>query len=148
MRMLYYGMVGPRVYGIEEANALVPDLERIFDELDGVRAEIRAVKLRITALEMIWGDAVRKSDNPDHGELQHHLEEMTRLQAAFEEITRKVLELDGQLKGLDPPLVDFYGIQRGFLILWCWRRGDASIDHWHNVDEGFAGRQPISCDLE
>ncbi len=139
-------MVGPRVYSLEDVNTLVPDLERIFGELDGLRSQMRALKLRIATLEMIWGEAVRRADNPDYGELQHHLREMSELQSAFEAHTNNVQELGGQVKGLEPALVDFYGVRDGFLILWCWRRGDDAIEHWHHIDEGFANRQRISSD--
>ena len=136
-------MVGPRVYDFEEVNSLIPDLERIFEELGETRERIRAQKLRITALEMIWGEAVHRSDNTDHAELQHHLDEMKTQQTCFEEVTKKISSLGGQLKGLEPPLVDFYGVREGTLVFWCWTRGEDSIDHWHHVDEGFTGRQPV-----
>jgi hypothetical protein len=136
-------MAGPRVYDLEEVNELLPDLERLLDGLDEIRSKIRTLKLRINALEMIWGEAVHRSDNTDHTELQHHLEEMKGHQHSFEEITKRIAALGGQLKGLEPPLVDFYGVRDGHLVFWCWTRGEDRIDHWHHVDEGFAGRQPV-----
>ncbi len=136
-------MVGPRVYELEEVNELIGDLERIFARMDELKEATKTVHLRINALELIWGEKVRETDNPDHLELVSHLEEMKRLQGEFEGCTRKIGELGGQLKGVDPGLVDFYGVRDGHLILWCWQRGETRVDHWHHIDEGFADREPV-----
>ena len=135
--------MGPRVYEIAEVNQLVPELERIFRELGAVRARIKAQKLKLNALEMIWGEAIHDPDTTDHKEYTHLSDEMRKLQHEFERITEHLAELGGQLKGLDPPLVDFYGVRDGRLVFWCWTEGDERIDHWHHVDEGFVGRQPV-----
>ena len=28
-------------------------------------------------------------------------------------------------------------------ILWCWKYGEDRIAHWHDLEAGFAGRQPL-----
>jgi hypothetical protein len=30
-------------------------------------------------------------------------------------------------------------------VLLCWKRGEARIDFWHRIEDGFAGRQPIDA---
>ncbi len=136
-------MPGPRVFTPPEVDLLIPRLGAIFGELDLVRERIRAQKLRINALEMIWGAAVQSQDNPDHREYAHHLSEMKTLQEEFEKKTAAITELGAQIKGLDPPLVDFLGVRDGHLVLLCWTRGEESVGFWHEVDEGFAGRHPL-----
>ena len=136
-------MPGPRVFEISEVQGLVPELERIFAELDVLRGRMRSIKLRINALEMIWGDGVHRPENPDHAELQHHVHEMASLQHEFERATQRIAGLGGEVKGLEPGLVDFYGVRSGRLVFWCWTRGEERVDHWHHVDEGFAGRQQV-----
>ena len=136
-------MVGPRVYELHEVNAVLPDLERRFARMDDLKERMRVLHLRINALELIWGRAVHDQDNPDHKELLDHLERMKEVQEEFEGETREIGELGGQVKGVDPGLVDFYGVRDGHLILWCWRRGETEIGHWHHVDEGFAQREPV-----
>jgi hypothetical protein len=136
-------MVGPRIFELHEVNELIPELERVFAELEEIKQELKTLKIRITALEMIWGSKVREKDNPDHLELAHHLEEMKSAQETFERSTRGIAELGGQVKGVDPPLVDFYGVREGHLIHWCWTTGETDITHWHHIDEGFAQRQSV-----
>lgn len=136
-------MVGPRVYEIEEVNELIPDLQRIFAELGELRSKLRTLKVRVDALELIWGDALHESDNPDHGELQSHLGDIRSIQQEFERASQRIAALGGQVKKLEPPLVDFFGVREGRLVHWCWAGGEEAIGYWHHIDEGFAGRQPV-----
>lgn len=136
-------MPGPRVYELHEVDALIPDLERRFCAIDDLKERMRVLHLRINALELIWGREVHETDNPDHKELMHHLEDMKSVQEEFEAATREIGEMGGQVKGMDPGLVDFYGVREGHLIHWCWRRGETEITHWHHVDEGYAQREPV-----
>ena len=136
-------MAGPRIFTPSDVDLLIPRIEQLFVELDQIRNRIKNQKLKISALEMIWGNGVESTDNPDHREYTHHLAEMQSLQEEFEKRTRTLTELGAQLKGLDPPLVDFLGVRDGRLVLLCWTRGEKKLGHWHEVDEGFAGRHPL-----
>ena len=134
---------GPRVFEVAEVDRLLPELESIFAELDRLREELRALKLRVNALELIWGEAVRDPKNPDHGELSQHLAEMRQAKERFEATGGRVAALGGQVKSVDPALVDFLGVRDGQLVNWCWTRAETRIAHWHHVDEGFANRRPL-----
>lgn len=136
-------MPGPRVYTLDEVNALVPRLAKTFARIDAIRAELRVLHIRVQALELIWGTKLRDEDNPDHGELVHHVAEMKQLEDEVEELTQGVVQMSGAVKSIDPPLVDFCGVRDGRLIHWCWTRGERRIEHWHHTDAGFAGRQPV-----
>jgi hypothetical protein len=48
-----------------------------------------------------------------------------------------------QVKDLDIGLLDFPCEVDGRTVLLCWKLGEKSIQHWHSVSEGFAGRKPI-----
>jgi hypothetical protein len=28
-------------------------------------------------------------------------------------------------------------------VLLCWRMGESAIEHWHTIEDGFKGRQPV-----
>jgi hypothetical protein len=136
-------MPGPRVYTVEEVNELIPDLERRFARLDEIRERLKTAKIKLDALEMIWGDAIHKHDNPDHKEFEHHLETLKRLEDEFQTASASFGELSATVKGLDPGLLDFYGVRDGRLVFLCWRRGEVKCEFWHHVDAGFSGRQPV-----
>jgi hypothetical protein len=47
------------------------------------------------------------------------------------------------VKDVEQGLVDFYSMLDGEAVFLCWQFGEPGVTHWHPVDEGFAGRQPI-----
>ncbi len=47
------------------------------------------------------------------------------------------------LKGFDTGTVDFHSLRDDRVVLLCWCAGEERITHWHEVDAGFGGRQPI-----
>ena len=50
-----------------------------------------------------------------------------------------------QVKDLEMGLLDFPHLVNGETVLLCWKLGEElRIQHWHGVQEGFAGRKPIS----
>ena len=137
-------MVGPRVYERHEVEEMIPRLEEILLRLDAHRDQLQTLKIRINALEMIWGETVHKDSCADHQEFKNHMREMEKVQGFFKRCADEIAELGGQVKGLDPPLVDFYGVQEGHLVFWCWTRGETQVDHWHHIDEGFSERQSLT----
>ncbi len=47
------------------------------------------------------------------------------------------------LKDINSGLVDFLSQRDGRDIYLCWRYGEESVTYWHELEAGFAGRQPI-----
>ena len=48
-----------------------------------------------------------------------------------------------QVKDLDKGLLDFPAMLDGEIVLLCWKMGEPEIAHWHTMEAGFGGRQPI-----
>jgi hypothetical protein len=47
------------------------------------------------------------------------------------------------LRDLDRGLVDFPAMRDGQEIYLCWEEGEDEIGFWHDLETGFAGRQPL-----
>jgi len=59
-------------------------------------------------------------------------------------LTTELHELGVQLKDYTRGLIDFPCMRDGRIILLCWQLGEGEeIEWWHEVEEGFAGRQPL-----
>jgi hypothetical protein len=52
-------------------------------------------------------------------------------------------ERDIVLRDLDRGLVDFPAVRDGREVYLCWVEGEPDIEFWHDLDAGFAGRQPL-----
>ena len=47
------------------------------------------------------------------------------------------------LRDLDRGLVDFPSVRDGREVYLCWLEGEPEIAHWHDLEAGFGGRQPL-----
>jgi len=59
-------------------------------------------------------------------------------------LTTELHELGIQLKDYTRGLIDFPSMRDGRVILLCWQLGEGEkIEWWHELEDGFAGRQPL-----
>lgn len=131
---------GPRFFTVEEANALVAELEVEFGRVARLRAELTPLVERVggpdAASEILCDEAGPPGPEGAAGRLRELAGEIA---AAVE----RVNDLGCLVKDLEMGLVDFYALREGEPIFLCWQFGEPGVTHWHGVDEGFAGRRPI-----
>lgn len=60
---------------------------------------------------------------------------------------RELQQIGCMFKGFEEGLVDFHSTYRGRTILLCWKLGEERIGYWHEMDAGYAGRQPITAEM-
>jgi hypothetical protein len=59
-------------------------------------------------------------------------------------LTTELFEMGVQLKDYSRGLIDFPSMRDGRIILLCWQLGETEeIQWWHEMEAGFAGRQPL-----
>jgi len=99
-----------------------------------------------------WKDLVSQYEliaaeaRPDWGESPGQLGLKSQIDDVARKINACLVELEQigcEFKGFEEGLVDFHGRLDDREILWCWKMGEERITHWHELDAGFAGRQPI-----
>jgi hypothetical protein len=63
------------------------------------------------------------------------------------ELGKLTLQIDAlgiQLKDYSRGLIDFPAMRDGRVVLLCWQLGEGDeIEWWHDLETGFAGRQPL-----
>jgi hypothetical protein len=52
-------------------------------------------------------------------------------------------EAEVVLRDLDRGLVDFPALRDGREVYLCWVEGEDEIGYWHDLEAGFAGREPL-----
>jgi hypothetical protein len=65
---------------------------------------------------------------------------------AFRDVRGRLVELQAAgivLRDLDRGLVDFPAVRDGREVYLCWELGEDRVAHWHELESGFAGRQPL-----
>ena len=135
--------MGPRIYTVREAEALLPTVEKVFVDLDAVRHRLRKLKGKMEVLEMLWGEELASPDNPDHVEYAHYVDEMQAAKGDYDAATKVLTDHEIQLKSVETGLIDFYGVIESRLVFLCWKRGEAGIGWYHHLEDGFQGRKEL-----
>ena len=47
------------------------------------------------------------------------------------------------IRDIDRGLVDFPAVLEGREVYLCWQLGEDEVDHWHDLEAGYGGRQPL-----
>jgi hypothetical protein len=124
-----------KLFSVDEANALLPTVR---DVLLRIRRAYRGV---VSYQEEARGAAEGAerggggiADRPQYITLTLDL-----LSGAGELETLGV-----QLKDQERGLIDFPSLRDGRVVLLCWHLGEGDhIEWWHDMEAGFAGRQPL-----
>jgi hypothetical protein len=129
-----------KLFSPERANALIPKIAPLMEELLGRRREL-AIKLLESdpALHHTPPSRPRIASArsalppPRFGELKH---EIGRL-------IYRIESLGCLVKDIDLGLVDFPAMLEDEPIYLCWKLGEPKVTHWHGVEEGFSARKPL-----
>ena len=127
-----------KLFTLAEAERTLPLVRRIVQDLT---AEYPSWRAAVATFELLTGGA-----RADWGETGELLAARENVACHAERINRFLQELEGigcVFKGFEAGLVDFYSLREDRPIFLCWRLGEDRITHWHEIDSGFAGRQPI-----
>ena len=89
--------------------------------------------VRLTKDEWLWALGASPWDRATNEKVERELWR----------IAQEILGLGVEIKDLDQWLIDFPSQRDGRVVYLCWRRGEENIEWWHDMDAGFAGRQPL-----
>src|SRR5437868_5682412 len=129
------------LFTVEQANRTLPLVRKIIED---VVQQHRRWRETILELDLV-------ASSPAAGDPRQHAE---RLEREAQSLAR---EIDGYERELDSlgihltdrrlGLVDFPSEMAGRHVMLCWRQGEPEVQYWHEVDAGYAGRQPLSPEL-
>ena len=121
-----------RHYTLEEANAALPRVRELIDELRSASQRLGDREARDALTEASPGNG-----GGDAGRT------VSEGFLAMREAMLELRELEVVLRDLDRGLVDFPALREGQEIYLCWEEGEDEIGFWHEPDAGFAGRRPL-----
>ena len=127
-----------RIFTLEEAERTLPLLRRILTDL---RAEYRIWQDAGAEYELLAAGA--RAERGETGELLAARRAMTESAHRISGFLDEIAAIGCHFKGFDAGLVDFYTLREDRLVFLCWRVDEDHITHWHDVESGFAGRQPV-----
>jgi len=119
-------------YSREEARSMLPSIREWIAVLVQSRGRLAQLEEHLAASMSQGGDL--------GGESVHDwLHTLVRFQEVMQEFARRQI----LLKDLDRGLVDFPAILHGREVFLCWEAGEEDVEHWHELDGGFGGREPL-----
>jgi len=130
-----------RTFTLEEAQSLLPVLESLLKRaIEGRRsAQTAESGLNEMAQRIYFAGGIRVNTA-----------EVARLRAEMDSqlkrVQESIAEIDAigvQVKDLEAGLLDFPCRIDDEVVLLCWRMGEPAIEHWHTMEAGFQGRQPV-----
>lgn len=128
------------MFTLEEANGLVPWLEKRFAAMAPLRAELVQRQEELLALLRHRRSNGHSSSEEDIAAAENEVSRLTRrLQEAVREITERGI----LVRDIGRGLVDFPAQRGGEIVYLCWQRGEPAIDWWHPTDTGFGGRRRL-----
>lgn len=129
-----------RLYTIEEARAILSDVIVAVTHLKNAVAELRTVQAAIAAHSRgASGDGALLADPWAGGDGDRVRELETEIQRSSAYLGQRGIEVKDPERGL----IDFYSEREGRVVYLCYLLGEPDIAYWHELDGGFAGRQPL-----
>jgi hypothetical protein len=130
-----------KIFTLDEAQSLLPLLESLLKRAIGSKREAEAVESSLLDLaRRIYLNGGMRVDTAkvaaQRAEIEGHMKQ----------VGETVAEIDAigvQVKDIETGLLDFPCRLDDQVVLLCWKMGETSIEHWHPVESGFQGRQPL-----
>ncbi len=122
-----------RFWTVAEANAVLPEVRRLVERMLHARRDVLALQPQLWPL-------VEKAALNGGGKT---MSEATRYIMIIQRIVATLTNLGIQVKDINTGLIDFPARRADRTVLLCWQYDEPSVQFWHDVDTGFAGRQRI-----
>ena len=119
-----------RRFTLAQANSALPLVRRIVGDI--VKAHGMVLRLQ-AEMDKVAG----KEQAATQGQLDTSV-------GRLEDFVEELSEVGCELKDYQVGLIEFVGRHESRDVYLCWKLGEEQIGFWHEINAGYAGRQPIS----
>ena len=123
----------PQYYTLQQANEALKIIRPLMDEVQAIRQKILANQPEA------WPAIEKSAGNGGNLALSKMVQDFEKLDA----LVHRIQNTGAQIKDINLGLLDFSALRDGREVYLCWQYGEEDIAFWHEVEDGFAGRQPI-----
>ena len=122
-----------KYFTVEEANEALATLRPLVEQMLAARQRI------VDAQPELWPVLEKAAGNGGSPKASAVLADFEQVRHAVKAIGQMGIEL----KDVNTGLVDFLAQRDGREVYLCWRYNEPSVAFWHDLEAGFAGRQPL-----
>ena len=119
-------------YTRDEARALLPKVREWLGRLETLGDLLEQNEKRLASLMASGNDTGGSVVNESvwlKGEIKTVLQNFERREIFIKDVSRG--------------LVDFPALVGEREVFLCWEKGEDDIEYWHDIDSGYAGREPL-----
>jgi len=120
-------------FTVAEANAALKVIRPLIAEIQAIRADVLGRRPEL------WPAMERAAGNGGNAELSRLAQEFERL----DNLVHAIIRTGAEIKDLSAGLIDFRAWRADHEVYLCWKAGEDDIRYWHEIEDGFGGRQPI-----
>jgi hypothetical protein len=122
-----------KLFTLQEAKSLIPRLRSILADAGEERGRMKSLNPEIQKAR----DKAQFDGYSAYG--VEYIETVTHLML----LLQKIRDWGVLLKDVDRGLCDFPYMKEGRVVYLCWQLGEDTIEYWHDIESGFAGREPL-----
>ncbi len=120
-------------FTLKEANTALELIRPLMEEIQLIRQDI------LKNQPQAWPVIEKAAGNGG----SHAASMLAQSFERLDKLVHQILDTGAIVKDINTGLLDFPSLREGHEVYLCWRLGEARIEYWHEVDDGFAGRQPL-----
>jgi len=129
----------PRLFTLSQARRSLPEIAATV-----IVMRKRALRLdELTALASSMRRTTGADGDPVVSEDSEIQAEMSRLEGQIAQLIDHIQQQGVEVKDIRRGLVDWRAERDGREVYLCWQYGERTVSWWHELADGFAGRQPI-----
>lgn len=129
----------PQRFTLEEGEALLPQLIPLVTRMQELKQRYDELIQSLSAT----GQKVQTNGNPTPAGQQATRPALESLTGDLNSLVEEISSHGCEVKDLALGLLDFRSLQDGREVYLCWKAGEPRIEWWHDLNTGFASRQPI-----
>ena len=130
-----------KTFTLDEAQLLVPVLDSLLKR--AIEAKNAATEIDQSLQEQRQRIFMNGGMHVDVVAVMRRRKEIDALVQRARDVVSEIDSIGVQVKDLDTGLLDFPCRIDEEIVLLCWKVGEQRITHWHTVESGFQGRQPL-----
>ena len=119
-------------YTREEANALLPDIRRWLQKLGQSYQAMGKLEKRLSGMVSQGGDVGGEQVN-------QYVKTLVDIKEVLDEFQVREIFIKDATRGL----IDFPAIIGGKEVFLCWEQDEETVEFWHDLETGFAGRERL-----
>jgi hypothetical protein len=123
----------PRYFTLQQTNQALKEIRPWMHEVMQIRERILAHQ------PDLWNLIQKSAGNGGNPELNKLVFDFER----FDLLIHKIQDAGALIKDINIGLLDFSALKDGREVYLCWQHGEGDIAYWHEITDGYAGRQPI-----